>query len=115
MPRELRLTPVFFHILLSLAERPRHGYALMQEVEERTGGRIRPGPGSLYYALARLEDAALICEAEDVGGGCSPDAALHEERRRYYALSPEGRRRLVDELAVLSEIVSRAGLVGLTP
>ena len=47
-PRELRITPTFFHLLLCLADDSKHGYAMMLEIEERTEGALRPGPSSLY-------------------------------------------------------------------
>ncbi|HUF28203.1 MAG TPA: PadR family transcriptional regulator [Gemmatimonadaceae bacterium] len=103
-PRELRLTPTLFHLLLCLADAPKHGYAMMAEIEERTGGALRPGPSSLYYSLGRLEDAGLIAETDAVAA--TDDA--HEERRRYYALLPAGRRRLKEELAMMAQVLKHA-------
>jgi DNA-binding PadR family transcriptional regulator len=103
-----RMTPLFFHLLLSLSAGPRHGYALMGEVEERTDGRIDVGPSSLYYALGRLEDAGLIAEAE-------PDVdqdAPHEDRRRYFRLTDAGRARLEEEMETLEDIVVHARALG---
>ena len=74
-------TPVF-HILLALADADRHGYAIMKEVEDRTGGAVRLGPGTLYGAIKRLRDDGLIEERED---------ATDSERRRSYHLTPFGR------------------------
>jgi DNA-binding PadR family transcriptional regulator len=105
MPRrDIRLTPTFFHLLLCLAEGPKHGYAMMGEIEERTGGKLSLGPSSLYYSLGRLEDAGLIAETSVAGA----DDEVHGERRRYYRLSPAGRRRLREEVAVLEGIVAHA-------
>lgn len=106
--RGLRMTPLFFHLLLSLSAGARHGYAMMGEVEERTGGRIDVRPSSLYYALGRLEDAGLIAEADAGAGGDAP----HEERRRYYRLTDAGRERLEEELATLEDIVLHARAQG---
>lgn len=103
-PRDLRMTPAFFHLLLSLSEEPKHGYHMRQEIEERTEGSVRLGPSSLYYSLGRLEDAGLIREVE----GPADEDEPHGERRRYYALTDEGRRRLRDETEVLAEIVAHA-------
>jgi DNA-binding PadR family transcriptional regulator len=100
----LRMTPVFFHLLLSLWEGAKHGYALMQEVGERTDGRVRLGPGSLYYALGRLEEEELIEESTGTA------AAPHAERRRYYRLTRAGRKRLREEAALLADIVAHARL-----
>ncbi|MCG6987494.1 MAG: PadR family transcriptional regulator [Gemmatimonadetes bacterium] len=105
---EPRMTPLFFHLLLSLSEGPRHGYALMQEIEERSGGGVVLGPSSLYYALGRLEDSGLIRE---VDGPAGDDP--HEERRRYYALTARGRQRLADETRVLADIVAHARARGI--
>ncbi len=108
-PRDLRMTPAFFHLLLSLSPGPKHGYAMMGEIEERTEGRVSLGPSSLYYSLGRLEDTGLIEETE---GPSAPDQP-HEERRRYYRLTREGRRRLKAESEVLADIVAHARAYGL--
>ncbi len=83
----LPLTEVEFEILLALAERPLHGYGIMKEVEDRTGGRTTLHPGTLYRALDRLADSGLLDEACDP----SPDEG-GDERRKYYRLTPLGRR-----------------------
>lgn len=106
--RHLRMTPLFFHLLLSLANETRHGYAMMQEVEERTEGRVAVGPSSLYYALGRLEDDGLIVEAETPPDGGAP----HEQRRRYYRLTGRGRGRLREEASTLADIVAHARTSG---
>ena len=91
------------HILLALSEGDRHGYAIKQEVEERTGGSIRLGPGTLYEAIQRLEEAGLIAE-------CDAPAAVNgqEAQRRYYSLTSRGWTTLQSELRKLGEIVDRA-------
>ena len=106
---EPRMTPLFFHLLLSLSEGSRHGYTMMQEIEERTGGGVVLGPSSLYYALGRLEDSGLIEEVEGPVGGEEP----HEERRRYYRLTARGRERLQEETRLLADIVTHAKARGL--
>lgn len=108
MAKSVRMTPLFLHLLLSLSVGPRHGYALMAEVEERTDGRIKVGPSSLYYALGRLEDVGLIAEADVGEAGDAP----HAERRRYYGLTREGRSRLEEEMATLDDIVTHARAQG---
>src|SRR3712207_8080481 len=60
----LPLTPVALNVLLALADGERHGYGIMLEVRERTGGRVRPGPGTLYGATKRLEEGGVIEESE---------------------------------------------------
>jgi DNA-binding PadR family transcriptional regulator len=81
------LTPQVFQILLSLADRPRHGYAIIQDIRERTTGGIRLTASTLYDALARLADQALIEEVEVDG----PSAEARDSRRRYYQLTRRGR------------------------
>lgn len=108
-PRDIRITPAFLHLLLSLSEEPKHGYHMMQEIEERTGGRMSLGPSSLYYSLGRLEDVGLIREVE----GPADEDEPHGERRRYYALTDEGRRRLREETEALADIVAHARAHGL--
>jgi DNA-binding PadR family transcriptional regulator len=105
----LRLTPPLYHVLLTLASGPSHGYALIGSVAERTDGRVELGPSSLYYALGRLEDAGLI-------RACAPEPAgdrPHEEQRRYYELSELGRRRLREEMDILAGVMRHARSVGL--
>jgi DNA-binding PadR family transcriptional regulator len=104
----LRMTPAFFHLLLSLSSGPRHGYTLMKEIEERTDSRVSLGPSSLYYSLGRLEDAGLIEETEGPDVGDEP----HEERRRYYTLTDKGRLRLEAESEILAGIVAHARATG---
>ena len=104
MTRVLRLTPTFFHLLLCLAERPKHGYGMMMEIEERTEGSLRLGPSSLYYSLGRLEEAGLIRETEVADA----EQEVHGERRRYYALTAAGRRRLESELRALKHVLAHA-------
>jgi len=98
----LPLTPVAFEILLSLAEGDRHGYHIMQAVERRTGGQITLHAGTLYRALARLVDAAMIEELDE-----RPDPAT-DERRRYYRLTPYGRAVAQAEAARLESQVQAA-------
>ena len=105
LDRLLPLTPTVFHALVALAREPRHGYAIAQEVEDLTQGRIIMGPGTLYGSLQRMTDAGLIQETENPG-----DAGQHAERRRYYRVTALGRaalqaesERLMRTLAVVQE------------
>ena len=97
---ELPLTPTVFNILLSLADGEKHGYAIMQEVEEATEGRTRMGPGTLYGSLDRMLKAGYIAESDR-----RPTANEDDERRRYYRLSSFGRRVLQAEAARLARAV----------
>lgn len=99
----VRMTPAFFHILLSMVDEEKHGYAIMREVSERTSGTIRLGPGSLYWSINRLQEAGLIEEADE-----RPDPDNDDERRRYYRLSGLGRDVLTSEAETLAEIVAYA-------
>lgn len=104
----LPLTPVVLHILLALADerQGRHGYAVAREVEDLTSGRIRMGPGTLYGSIQRMLEASLIEEAPRVK---KPRAqADDDDRRRYYRITPLGRRALELEVARLAEVVSLA-------
>jgi DNA-binding PadR family transcriptional regulator len=83
--RFLPLAPVWFEILLALAGGDLHGYAVMQEVARRSSGTVTLHPGSLYRALARLLEDALIVELD-----ARPEAG-DDERRRYYQITPLGR------------------------
>jgi PadR family transcriptional regulator len=87
------LKPADFHILLALAEVPRHGYGLMKEVERESGGQVRLEVGSLYRLLARMVGDGLIEEADE------------DERRRYYRISRQGRRVLRAEAERLAGLV----------
>src|SRR5262249_15532883 len=108
MDPRLPLSPQVFHILLALAEGERHGYGIIQDVERETDGAIRLGPGTLYGALKRMV-AALWVEETDR----RPDPALDDERRRYYRLTPAGRRILGADLARMSNAVARARRTGI--
>ena len=76
-----------FQILLSLADGDRHGYGIMRQVEEQTGGRMRLGPGTLYSSIQALLEEKLI-EEIDPGKDVEPG----HERRRYYRLTASGRK-----------------------
>lgn len=88
----LPLSPVAFHVLVALAQGPKHGYGIAREVEELTEGRIVMGPGTLYGSLQRLAGADLICEADNPG-----DEGLHAKRRRYYRMTALGSAALSAE------------------
>lgn len=100
---ELPLTPAVFTILLALADGEKHGYAIMQEVREDTGGAIRLGPGTLYGSLDRLQQAGMVMESDE-----RPAAKDDDERRRYYRLTDFGRRVLQAEVVRLQQSVAIA-------
>jgi DNA-binding PadR family transcriptional regulator len=99
----LPLTPAMFHILLALADRERHGYDIMREVDERTEGQVRMGPGTLYGSIKRMLSDGLIEELDE-----RPDPELDDERRRYYRLTDFGHRVAVAEAERLARLVKSA-------
>jgi DNA-binding PadR family transcriptional regulator len=96
----LPLKPHWFHIMLSLAQQEQHGYGIMQEVLDRTGGKVRLWPATLYGSLKRLIDAELIGES-----AARPSPEEDDARRRYYRLTPLGRRVLDRESERLEDLV----------
>ena len=98
----LPLTSSVFHILLALSDGDLHGYGIMQEVSEHTGGQIRLGPGTLYGSIQRMLSASLIEETSQ------RRRAADDERRRYYRITALGKRALESELQRLSRVVRLA-------
>ncbi len=100
-----------FHILLALSDRERHGYGIMQEVERRSAGSVRLGPGTLYSAIKRMLAADLIEESTD-----RPLEKDDDSRRRcYYRLTRRGRQTAVEEaerLAALVRVAEAKRLLG---
>ena len=97
------LKPKVLHLLLAVADGPRHGYSIMQEVLERTDGHVRLWPAALYGLLRELEQLDLIVESDK-----RPAADQDDERRRYFALTPHGKRVLDGEVRRLEAIVHHA-------
>jgi DNA-binding PadR family transcriptional regulator len=95
----LPLTPAVYHILLALADENRHGLGIMKDLEERTGGKVLPGPGTLYGTIKRLLEARLIEETRQ----SNTDHA--DARRRYYRLTTIGRRAATLETERLATLV----------
>jgi DNA-binding PadR family transcriptional regulator len=81
------LTPIAFEILLAIGDGERHGYAVMQDVEHRTDGRLSLHPGTLYRAMDRLVKSGLLEELEE-----RPDPEMDDQRRRaYFRMTSYGR------------------------
>ena len=97
----LPLKPKRLHILLALADGPRHGYSVMQEVAARTDGQVRLWPAAMYGALRELEELDWIVESEH-------RPSDDDERRRYFALTALGKRVLDAEVRRLEAIVDLA-------
>lgn len=98
----LPLSPHQFHILLALVDGERHGYALIQDIDQRTAGELRLGTGTLYTAIARLVALELI-----------EDANRDDARRRFYRLLPLGRAVLKAETRRLEALVRHAHGMGI--
>lgn len=100
---QLPLPLPVFHMLLALGEGERHGYALKREILRRTDGKLNLGAGALYGSIARMLERGLIEESEE-----RPDPHLDDERRRYYRITPFGRRVAEAEAARLHRLVRLA-------
>jgi DNA-binding PadR family transcriptional regulator len=99
----LPLSPPMLHALLSLADGEKHGYAIIKEIERRTGGEVRLGAGTLYTLIKRALGDGLVAESDD-----RPDPSLDDERRRYYRLTPLGRSVAEADIARLEGLVQMA-------
>jgi DNA-binding PadR family transcriptional regulator len=104
-----RLPLASFHILVAVADRERHGYAIMQDVRARTGGELRLSPGTLYGSIKKMLGAGLIEELDQ------PDPDGHDVRRRYYRITALGRRVAREESARLARLLRQARATGLAP
>jgi DNA-binding PadR family transcriptional regulator len=96
------LTPTMVHVLLCLTDGERHGYAIKLEVERRTHGDVRLGPGTLYETIQRLERSGLVRPV------ARASEALADRPRRYYRLTPQGLAALRTEIARLEQLVDHA-------
>jgi DNA-binding PadR family transcriptional regulator len=103
MPDDSSLSSAAFQILVSLAAENKHGYAIMKDVAAATSGEVRLNPGTLYTTIRRLLDDDLIREVKPPSKSESTD-----ERRRYYAITPQGRRAATAELARLRGVIQHA-------
>jgi DNA-binding PadR family transcriptional regulator len=92
-----------FQILLSLADSDLHGYGIMRQVEEQTGGRTRLGPGTLYSSIQAMLEEGLVEEIEPSG-----EPQPGDERRRYYRLTAGGRKVARAEAERLADMLRLA-------
>ena len=106
----LPLNPKVFAVLVALLEGPAHGYRLKQDVEERSRGRMTLDPGSLYRTIAKLADDGLVEEVP-----APPAEAGEDARRRYYGVTPRGRRLAAEEAARLRHLLDDADRARLLP
>jgi len=103
---ERPIAPAVFQILIALADQPLHGYGIMLDIVERSDGRVKLSPGTLYGSIKQMLEDGWI---EEVPGRATPD----DERRRYYRLTPEGREAARQEMARMSALLNHARLTSL--
>lgn len=106
----LPLQPTTFHILLSLADEDRHGYAIILDVARRTNGELKLSAGTLYRSIQRMLEAGLITETKN-----RPAPELDDERRRYYHITPFGTAVARAEAGRLRDLLKMARLCGVAP
>jgi DNA-binding PadR family transcriptional regulator len=106
----LPLPAATFHILMAVAEEDRHGYAIIQDVEARTGGELRLSAGTLYRSIQRMLEQGLVLETQE-----RPAPELDDERRRYYRISPLGAAVARAEATRMSKLVKWARAIGFAP
>lgn len=106
----LPLQPASFHILLSLADEDRHGYAIIQDIARRTNGEIRLSAGTLYRSIQRMQEQGLIVETKT-----RPAPEEDDERRRYYRITPLGKTVAQAEVRRLQSLVKMARACGVVP
>jgi DNA-binding PadR family transcriptional regulator len=106
----LPLPAATFHILLALADQDRHGYAILQEVEARTGGELRLSAGTLYRSVHRMLEQGLVVETGD-----RPAPDEDDERRRYYRITPYGTAVAKAEARRFAQLIRLARAAGLAP
>ena len=103
------MAPAVFHILIALADQSRHGYGIMLEVAERTGGKVKMSPGTLYGSIKQMLADGLI---EEVAARA---ADADDERRRYYRLTRDGRAAARKEMARMAALLGQARVTSLRP
>ncbi|HMF09913.1 MAG TPA: PadR family transcriptional regulator [Thermoanaerobaculia bacterium] len=110
-PQSLSPLPTaMFYILMALAEEDRHGYAILQDVSARTGGKVRLSAGTLYRSIQRMLEEGLIVETRN-----RPAPEEDDERRRYYRITPLGSKVASGEGRRLQELVRLARASGFVP
>lgn len=106
----LPLPPATFHILMALSDEDRHGYAVIQEIEARTGGELRLSAGTLYRSIQRMIEQDLIVEIHE-----RPAPEFDDERRRYYRITRFGEAVARAEARRLQNLVRLARASGFVP
>jgi len=100
------MAPAIFHILIALADQPLHGYGIMLDIAERSAGKVKLSPGTLYGSIKQMLEDGLI---EELSARASSD----DERRRYYRLTRDGREAARQEMARMSALLNHARLTSL--
>jgi DNA-binding PadR family transcriptional regulator len=100
------MAPAVFQILIALADQPLHGYGIMLDIADRSGGKVKLSPGTLYGSIKQMLDDGLI---EEIAGRGAAD----DERRRYYRLTRSGRDAARQEMARMSALLNHARLTSL--
>jgi DNA-binding PadR family transcriptional regulator len=103
--RLLPLKPLVLEVLLSLLGGERHGYGIVSDIAERSGGAVRIEPGNLYRSLRGMLDLGLIVESDR-----RPAPDLDDQRRRYYRITPFGELVATEEAVRLRALLSQAGV-----
>ena len=106
----LPLPPATFHILLAVAGEDRHGYAIIQDVAQRTGGELKLSAGTLYRSIQRMLEQGLLVETRE-----RPAPEEDDERRRYYRITPLGTAVAKAEARRLTQLVRMARARGFVP
>lgn len=106
----LPLPPVTFHILVALADDDRHGYAIMQDIAQRTDGALKLGAGTLYRSVQRMLEQGLVTEVST-----RPAPEMDDERRRYYRITAFGRTVAKAEARRLAHMLKLARASGFAP
>lgn len=106
----LPLKPNDFHILFSLLDGPRHGYAIAKDILERTGGGIRLEAGNLHRTLRKLVRQELVASSDD-----RPNPEEDDERRHYWEITELGRRVVASDARRMRDLVTEAEARRLIP
>ena len=106
----LPLQSATFHILMALADDDRHGYAIIQDVAERTNGELKLSPGTLYRSIQRMLEQGLITETRT-----RPAPEDDDERRRYYRITSFGVAVAKAETSRLNQLLKLARSRGFAP
>ena len=101
------MAPAVFQILIALADKPLHGYGIMLDISERSAGKVKLSPGTLYGSIKQMLEGGWIEEI------ASRAAADEDERRRYYRLTRDGREAARQEMARMSALLNHARLTSL--